>query len=95
MTHHIMMIAGETSGDALGADLMQALKRRENDIMITGIGGPKMTAQGLASIFPMSEIAVMGLKEILPRLPKLFKRVDDAVTHALAVEPDVMVLIDE
>ena len=94
MTHHIMMIAGETSGDALGADLMQALKRRENDIMITGIGGPKMTAQGLASIFPMSEIAVMGLKEILPRLPKLFKRVDDAVTHALAVEPDVMVLID-
>ena len=94
MTHHIMMIAGETSGDALGADLMQALKRRENDIMITGIGGPKMTAQGLASIFPMSEIAVMGVREILPRLPKLFKRIDDAVTHALAVEPDVMVLID-
>ena len=94
MTHHIVMIAGETSGDALGADLMRALKRHENDIMITGIGGPKMTAQGLASIFPMSEIAVMGLKEILPRLPKLFKRVDDAVTHGLAVEPDVMVLID-
>jgi lipid-A-disaccharide synthase len=94
MTHHIMMIVGETSGDALGADLMQALKRRENDIMITGIGGPKMTAQGLASIFPMSEIAVMGVREILPRLPKLFKRIDDAVTHALAVEPDVMVLID-
>jgi lipid-A-disaccharide synthase len=89
-----MMIVGETSGDALGADLMQALKRRENDIMITGIGGPKMTARGLASIFPMSEIAVMGVREILPRLPKLFKRVDDAVTHALAVEPDVMVLID-
>jgi lipid-A-disaccharide synthase len=94
MTHHIMMIVGETSGDALGADLMQALKRRENDIMITGIGGPKMTARGLASIFPMSEIAVMGVREILPRLPKLFKRIDDAVTHALAVEPDVMVLID-
>ena len=94
MTHHIMMIVGETSGDALGADLMQALKRRENDIIITGIGGPKMTAQGLASIFPMSEIAVMGVREILPRLPKLFKRIDDAVTHALAVEPDVMVLID-
>jgi lipid-A-disaccharide synthase len=42
----------------------------------------------------MSEIAVMGVREILPRLPKLFKRIDDAVTHALAVEPDVMVLID-
>lgn len=71
MAHHIMIIAGETSGDALGADLMQALKRRETDVMMTGIGGPKMAAQGLASIFPMSEIAVMGLKEILPRLPKL------------------------
>jgi lipid-A-disaccharide synthase len=94
MAHHIMIIAGETSGDALGADLMQALKRRETDVMMTGIGGPKMAAQGLASIFPMSEIAVMGLKEILPRLPKLFKRVDAAVAHALAVEPDVMVLID-
>ena len=94
MARHIMIIAGETSGDILGADLMQALRRRESDIMVTGIGGPKMSAEGLASIFPMSEIAVMGLKEILPRLPKLFKCVDEAVAHALAVEPDVMVLID-
>jgi lipid-A-disaccharide synthase len=94
MARHIMIIAGETSGDILGADLMQALRRRESDIMVTGIGGPKMSAEGLVSIFPMSEVAVMGLKEILPRLPKLFKRVDEAVAHALAVEPDVMVLID-
>ena len=94
MARHIMIIAGETSGDILGADLMQALRRRDSDIMVTGIGGPKMSAEGLASIFPMSEIAVMGLKEILPRLPALFKRVDEAVAHALAVEPDVMVLID-
>ena len=62
--------------------------------MLTGIGGPKMTEQGLASIFPMSEIAVMGLKEILPRLPKLFKLVDEAVNHALATQPDALVLID-
>ena len=94
MPTHVMIIAGETSGDALGADLMQALRRRQSDMMLTGIGGPKMTAEGLASIFPMSEIAVMGLKEILPRLPQLFGRVDEAVAHALATEPDVMVLID-
>lgn len=93
MTAHIMIVAGETSGDALGADLMAALKRRA-DVMITGVGGPKMAAEGLASIFPMSDIAVMGLKEILPRLPELFKRVDETVAHALAGEPDVMVLID-
>lgn len=91
---HIMIIAGEPSGDALGADLMAALKMQNSEIMLTGIGGPKMTAQGLASIFPMSEIAVMGLKEILPRLPKLFKLVDEAVAHALASEPDALVLID-
>ena len=94
MPWHVMIIAGETSGDALGADLMQALRRRQSDIRVTGIGGPKMTGEGLASIFPMSEIAVMGLKEILPRLSQLFKRVDKAVAHALATEPDVMVLID-
>ena len=57
-----MMIAGETSGDALGADLMQALGRRQSDIMVTGIGGSKMIDEGLASIFPLSEIAVMGLE---------------------------------
>lgn len=91
---HIMIIAGETSGDALGGDLMAALRDQAGEVMITGIGGPKMVAQGLASIFPMSEIAVMGLKEILPRLPKLFKLVDRAIDHALATSPDALVLID-
>ena len=93
-TKHIMIVAGETSGDALGGDLMVALKAQAGQVMITGVGGPKMTAQGLASIFSMSEIAVMGLKEILPRLPKLFRLVDQTVEHALATSPDVMVLID-
>ena len=91
---HIMIIAGESSGDALGADLMLALRAQQSGVMITGIGGPKMSAAGLASIFDMSEIAVMGLREILPRLPKLFKLVDQAVAHALASAPDALVLID-
>ncbi len=94
MPTHVMVIAGEASGDALGADLIQALRRRHSDVMVTGIGGPKMSSEGLVSIFPMSDIAVMGLKEIMPRLPQLFKCVDEAVEHALATEPDVMVLID-
>ncbi len=91
-----MIVAGETSGDALGADLMHALRVERSDkrLMITGIGGPKMKAQGLASLFPMSEIALMGLWEILPKLPKLFKLINQTVAHALAVEPDVLVLID-
>lgn len=90
---HIMIIAGESSGDALGADLMQALKA-QGEVIVTGIGGPKMTAQGLASIFDMADIALMGLREILPRLPKLFRLVDEAVAHALASAPDAIVLID-
>ena len=91
---HIMIVAGETSGDALGADLMLALRAQKSGTLITGVGGPKMSAAGLASIFDMSEIAVMGLREILPRLPRLFRLVDQAVAHALASEPDVLVLID-
>lgn len=93
-TKHIMIVAGETSGDALGGDLMQALKAQAGEVMVTGVGGPKMSDQGLVSIFPMAEIAVMGLKEILPRLPKLFKLVDQTVEHALATSPDALVLID-
>ena len=89
---HVMIVAGETSGDALGADLMAALA--PHAAQISGVGGPKMQALGLASLFPMSEIALMGLKEILPKLPKLFKLVDATVAHALASQPDVMVLID-
>ena len=91
---HIMIVAGETSGDALGADLMGALRAHMPSIMLTGVGGPKMSAQGMASIFPMEEIALMGLREILPRLPHLFKLLDETVAHALAVEPDALVLID-
>ena len=91
---HVMIVAGETSGDALGADLMAALKLQHADVVVTGVGGPKMQASGLASLFAMQEIALMGLKEILPKLPKLFKLVDATVAHALASQPDVMVLID-
>ena len=60
MPEHVMIIAGETSGDALGADLMQALRRHQSDIIVTGIGGPKMTSEGMASIFSMSKLPLWG-----------------------------------
>ena len=91
---HVVIVAGETSGDALGADLMQALQQQQTHLLVSGVGGPKMQAQGLSSLFPMSEIALMGLKEILPKLPKLFKLVDATVAHILQAKPDVLVLID-
>lgn len=91
---HVVIVAGETSGDALGADLMQALQQQQAHLLVSGVGGPKMQAQGLTSLFPMSEIALMGLKEILPKLPKLFKLVDATVAHILQAKPDVLVMID-
>ena len=90
----VVIVAGETSGDALGADLMQALQQQQAHLLVSGVGGPKMQAQGLTSLFPMSEIALMGLKEILPKLPKLFKLVDATVAHIVQAKPDVLVLID-
>lgn len=91
---HIMIVAGETSGDNLGADLMTTLLLENPDMQFSGVGGPAMTAIGLKSIFPMEDIAVMGLMEILPRLKLIYRRIDETVTAILAQKPDALVLID-
>jgi lipid-A-disaccharide synthase len=92
---HIYLIAGEPSGDRLGALLIDALRRTTHgEIRISGIGGPEMEKQGLQSYFPMSELTVMGLVEVLPRIPKLLRRIRGTVKHILANNPDVVVTID-
>ncbi len=91
---HIMIAAGEASGDQLGGELMQALKKAAPQARITGLGGEAMKAQGLTSLFPMRDIAVMGLAEILPRLPLLLRRIQEMVDYVLAQSPDVLVMID-
>lgn len=90
----IWLLAGEASGDVLGARLMQAIHARRPDIRFAGIGGPRMTALGFSSLFPMRDLAVMGLVEILPRLRKLSKRLDDTVTQIETLRPDLVVTID-
>ena len=60
MPAHVMIIAGETSGDALGADLMQALRRRQSDVMVTGIGGPKMSGEGWPQFFRCRKSPLWG-----------------------------------
>jgi lipid-A-disaccharide synthase len=94
MVKHIYLIAGEASGDFLGAQLMKALKARDPDIKFSGIGGPQMQAQGLKSLFPMNELSLMGLVEILPKIFKLLGRIDQTVDDIAVKRPDIVVTID-
>lgn len=91
----VMLVAGEPSGDQLGAQLMAALKEVAGDrVRVVGAGGPAMTAEGLDSLFPMDVTAVMGLREVVPRIPAILRRVKTAVDFALKTRPDIVVLID-
>lgn len=92
---HLMLIAGEPSGDALGAQLMAAFKTLPGPpIRITGMGGSGMEAEGLTSLFSISDTSVMGLKEIAPKVPVILKRVRQLTEIAMADRPDAVVLID-
>lgn len=69
----IAIVAGEVSGDSLGADFMRQMNNLRGDIVWVGVGGAKMQAQGLQSIFPLERLAVMGLVEVMAQLPDLLK----------------------
>lgn len=90
----IAIVAGETSGDMLGAGLIKSLQQRFPDATFEGIGGPLMQAQGFKSFVPMERLAVMGLVEVLGRLFELLQIRRDLVTRWLANPPDVFIGID-
>ena len=90
----LFVIAGEPSGDLLGAALLRGLAELEPGIEVAGIGGPAMAAEGLESLFPMEVLSVMGLTEVLPRLPDLLRRRDAAVEAIVRMRPDALVTID-
>ncbi|WP_419729157.1 lipid-A-disaccharide synthase [Lichenicola sp.] len=87
-------MAGEASGDVLGSRLMAALRRARPELQFRGIGGVRMAEQGLLSLFPMRDLAVMGLVEILPRVRSLARRLDQAVADIETRRPDLVVTID-
>ncbi len=89
----VYLIAGEASGDRLGAPLIRALKA-EREVELHGVGGELMEAEGLRSLFPSDELAVMGLMEVLPRLPAILRRIRETVADIARVRPDVLVSID-
>jgi len=90
----LMLVCGEPSGDQLGAELMAGLKALEPGVVITGVGGTAMAAQGLDSLFPLDDTAVMGLNEVVPKIPVILRRVREAADFALQTRPDAVVLID-
>ena len=94
MTRRLFLIAGEPSGDRLGAALMAGLKAMEPDLEFHGIGGPLMQAEGLQTLFPMEELSVIGLAEILPRLRSLLRRVSETADEIVATRPDALITID-
>ena len=90
----VFVIAGEPSGDALGGAVMAGLRQLAPDVTFDGVGGPLMQGQGLVSRFPMDELSVMGLAEILPKYRALKRRVAECAQAVLDTRPDVLLTID-
>ena len=88
------LLAGEPSGDRLGGGLMAALKRLDPGAEFMGIGGSSMAEQGLESEFPIEDISVMGIGEVLPRLPRLLARASQAAKAVERAAPDALITID-
>ena len=90
----VYVVAGEASGDKLGAALMQGLRKHVSDVAFMGIGGPRMIEEGLQSLFPMDEISIMGITEILSQYRQLKARIRQTAEAVVAAQPDVLITID-
>lgn len=91
----VFIVAGEASGDALAGPLMAALRSQLGGaVAFAGVGGERMAEQGLSSLFPMSELSLMGLVEVLPHLPTLLRRLRQTEAAIRAWQPDVLVTVD-
>jgi lipid-A-disaccharide synthase len=92
---NLMLVCGEPSGDALGAQLMAGLnKLAPGRMRFTGVGGLAMAREGLESLYPLDTTAVMGLREVVPAIPAILRRVKQAVNFAVKTQPDAVVVID-
>lgn len=90
----VFLIAGEASGDKLGAALMAGLKELAGEVSFDGVGGPLMQAEGLTSRFPMEELTVFGIVEVLPKYRHLKRRIRETAEAVIATQPDVLITID-
>ncbi len=92
---HVFLVAGEESGDRLGAPLIAALKRRtQGRIRFSAVGGAQMAQEGVSSLFPLGELAIMGFTSLPARLPKILRHIRETAEAVIASKPDVLVIID-
>ena len=91
---HIGIVAGESSGDNLAAGLIQAIRKKVPDAVFEGIAGPRMQEAGCVSLYPMAELAVMGLVEVLKHLPRLISIRRGLKRHFLDKPPDIFIGVD-
>lgn len=91
----IAVIAGEVSGDLLGADLVAALKQRHSGpIELIGVGGEALQGQGLRSLFDFSELSIMGITQVLSKLPRLIRLISVTSEALIAAKPDLLLIVD-
>lgn len=91
----VYLVAGEPSGDLLASRLMRALKKKTGGaVRFYGVGGETMAQEGLSSLFDSSELAVMGLMEVIPSIPRILKRISQTVQDIVDKKPDVVVTVD-
>ena len=93
-TLRIYMVLGEASGDALGADIVASLKRRDIEYELGGLAGHKMQELGANSLFDVSQLSMMGFTAVLSKLPKIYSLVHRVVDDIISFNPDIVVLID-
>ena len=91
----VAVVAGEVSGDLLGGDLIGCLKSAyDGPVELIGVGGDALEAQGLISLFDFSELSIMGITQVLKRLPQLLRRIRQTADAIIAARPDVLIIID-
>ncbi len=95
MTLRVYLIAGEPSGDLLGSRVMRALKKRtKGQVEFMGVGGETMHEEGLKSLFNIRDLAVMGLMEVVPSIPKILHRLNEIIEDIQKKKPDIIMTID-
>ncbi len=90
----IYLVAGEASGDLIGQRLMRALRQRLGRVRFAGVGGTRMAEEGMASFFPLAELSLVGVGEVLPHIPKLLRRLRETTDEIERQAPDLVLFID-